>query len=186
MQLKIRQRPEKAKSALTRARREGQIPAIIYKQGEAGRAIFVEGASFNLLLRSLQPGHLPITQMVLVAEDGTKHRCLIKEIQYHPTTYAILHLDFLELVDDVPIRVKVPIECTGALECAGVKQGGVLRQVVRHAHIFCMPKHLPTSFFLPVKDMQMRESRRMRDVEITKEVKLLDAPDEVVAVIAKR
>lgn len=186
MQLKIRQRPEKAKSALTRARREGQIPAIIYKQGEEGKAIFVEGVSFNLVLRGLQPGHLPNTQMILVEEDGTQHRCLVKEIQYHPTTYAVLHLDFLELVDDVAIRVKVPIECTGAMECVGVKQGGVLRQVVRHAHVFCLPKHLPESFFLPVKEMQMRESRRMRDVEITKDVKLLDAPDEVVAVIAKR
>lgn len=186
MQLKIRQRPTKAKSALTRARREGQIPAIIYKQGKEGRAIFVESASFHLLLRGLQPGHLPITQMTLVAEDGSKHRCLVKEIQYHPTTYAVVHLDFLELVDDIPIRVKVPIEFTGALECAGVKQGGVLRQVVRHAHIFCVPKHLPSSFFLPVKDMQMRQSRRMRDVEISKDVKLLDALDEVVAVIAKR
>lgn len=186
MQLKIQKRPSKAKSAITRARREGQIPAVIYKQGQVGESIFVEGAPFNLLLRDLTPGHLPVTQITLVDEHGKQHRCLVKEIQYHPTTYAVLHLDFLELIDDVPVRVKVPIECTGALECVGVKQGGVLRLVVRHAHISCVPKAMPKSFNLPVKEMQMRQSRRMKDVEITKDVKLLDDPEEVVAVIAKR
>lgn len=186
MQLKTYKRNSKAKSALTSARRTGQIPAVVYKQGQVGEAILVEGAPFNLLLRDLQSGHLPTTQITLVAEDGSSRKCLVKEIQYHPTTYAVLHLDFIELVPNVAIRVKVPVECTGSADCVGVKQGGVLRQVLRHAHVSCTPENLPVSFTLPVKEMQMRQSRRMRDVEITKGVKLLDSPEEVVAVIAKR
>lgn len=186
MQLKSNKRNTQAKSAITVARRAGQIPAIVYKQGQVGEPVFVEGTPFSLFLRDMQPGHLPTTQITLLAEDGSSRRCLVKEIQYHPTTYAILHLDFIELVEDVAVRVKVPIECTGSTDCIGVKQGGVLRQVLRHAHVSCTPKNLPRSFTLPVKEMQMRESRRMRDVEITQGVRLLDSPEEVVAVIAKR
>lgn len=186
MQLKTYKRAAKAKSALTSARRKGQIPAIVYRQGQVGEPILVDGAPFSLLLRDLPSGHLPTTKITLIAEDGSSRSCLVKEIQYHPTTYAILHLDFLELVDGVAVRVKVPIECVGGAECVGVKQGGVLRQVVLHARVSCTPDQLPDSFNLPVKEMQMRQSRRMRDVEIAKGVKLLDSQDEVVAVIAKR
>ncbi len=67
---------------------------------------------------------------VFTLSDGKKERrAIIKDIQYHLTTYHVSHIDFEELVDNVPVSVKVPVNCIGVADCMGIKFGGFLRQV---------------------------------------------------------
>ena len=186
MELKMQYRQLKKKSETKRARREGLIPAVIYKQGKVGDEVFVENAGFSAFLRGLKPGHLPTTQLELMTEDGKKRRAIIKDIQYHRTTYQVLHLDFLELEKDALISVKVPIEFVGAAECLGVKQGGILRQVIRYLRVRCAPKHLPHSFTIDVKDIAIGQVRRLKDIAMSDDIRPLDKLNEVAVVIAKR
>ncbi len=100
--------------------------------------------------------------------------------------YSVIHLDFEELHSDVPVTVKVPIEMTGVVDCIGVKLGGILRQVIRHVKVRCLPKDIPSCFYLDVKSLDLRQSRRLNDLEIPETLRPLVDLNEVAVLIAKR
>lgn len=174
------------KSESKKLRREGFIPAILYVKEKEGENIAIPSSEFSAHLRKLRQGHLPNTIFTLVDEKGTERRAIVKEIQYKPTTYDVLHLDFEELIADKPINLKVPIECVGALECPGVKLGGVLRQVIRHLRISCLPKDIPELFDLDVTSLSMNQSKRLSDLSIPNTIKPIGDLKQVAAVIVKR
>lgn len=186
MKLKILNRSIVKKSETKRIRREGDIPAVLYVRGKATDSLIVNGSEFEAVLRNAQPGRLSTMQFTLTGQDGKERRAILKEIQYEPTTYDVQHLDFEELFDDVKIKVKVPIECTGVVDCAGVKLGGVLRQVIRFMRVSCLPKDIPTAFQLDVKNLMMMESKRLSDLDIPNTIRPLADLREVAVVIAKR
>lgn len=185
MKLKFSKRGH-SKGEVNALRRESQVPACVYVRGQAAENIAVDGNVFASHLRKVQSGRLSTTVFNLEGEGNAEFRAIIKEIQYHPTTYAVLHLDFEKLTEDAKINVKVPIECTGVVDCVGVKLGGVLRQVIRHLRVRCFPKDLPTAFNLDVRNLNMRDSRRLKDLEIPNTVQPLADLNEVAVVIAKR
>jgi len=80
----------------------------------------------------------------------------------------------------------VPIEFVGAADCAGIKLGGVLRQVIRTARVRCLPKDIPALFQVDVRDLKLYDTKRLSDVTIPNTIKLLNDPKQVIVVIAKR
>ncbi len=185
MKLTVKLRTGDKKSDIKQIRREGDIPAIIYSLKGQPRKMIVNGVEFNAVLRQMKSGRLPTTIFTLI--DGkTETKVVVKDIQYHLTTYKVSHIDFVELNDNVPVSVKVPISCTGVAECAGVKLGGFLRQVARFVKVECLPKSIPAEFEVDVKDLGIRQSRRLKDVKIPEGVRPLASMDEVLIVIAKR
>jgi len=185
MKLAVKQRVSEKKKDTKEIRREGNVPAILYSSQVEPEKLIVDGSEFKTILRQLKPGQLPTT--VFTLSGGKKERrAIIKDIQYHLTTYVVSHIDFEELIDNVPVSVKVPINCVGVIDCVGVKLGGFLRQVVRHVKVECLPKHIPAEFIVDVKDLGVRQSRRLRDLTIPSGVKPLASPEEVLVVIAKR
>lgn len=186
MKLQTTPRAANKKSEVNRLRREGYIPAVLYVKGKEGETIAVKKDEFDAFLRHVKSGHLPTTVFQLTDSKGHARRALIKDIQYDITTYNVTHLDFEELLDDQKVNVKIPIECIGAAESSGVKLGGVLRQVIRHVRVRCFPKDLPQYFELDVKELGLRGSKRLGDLDIPKNVRPLADLNEVVAVIVKR
>ncbi len=186
MELKMVRRLADKKSQTKNLRLDGFIPAIIYSEGKAGEAIAVEAAAFTNFLSKLQRGRLPTTKFTLVGEDGVQRQAIIKDIQYNIVNYNVIHLDFQEVHKDGPINVKVPIECIGVNDCVGVKQGGVLRQVIRSVKVRCLPKDIPQVFELDVTNLEMRQTKRLRDLGVGAGVKPLADLNEVAVVIAKR
>ncbi len=185
MKLAVKPRLGEKKKDVKDIRREGNIPAIIYFSKGQPEKLIIDGTEFKAVLRGLKPGQLPTT--VFTLSDGKKERrAIIKDIQYHLTTYVVSHIDFEELVDDVPVNVKVPVNCVGVMDCMGIKLGGFLRQVVRHVKVQCLPKHIPAEFSVDVKDLGIRQSKRMRDVQLPEGVKPLANAEQVLVVIAKR
>jgi large subunit ribosomal protein L25 len=186
MKLQTVQRAAKSKSEVNKLRREGYIPAVLYVRGKEGETLAIKNEEFNSLLRGVKPGHLPTTIFTLVDNKGRERRVLVKDIHYAITTYTVLHLDFEELLDNHPLNVKVPIECTGAADCVGIKLGGVLRQVIRHVRVRCLPKDIPFQFELDIRELGLKQSKRLSDIEIPETIRPLVGLNEVVAVIVKR
>lgn len=174
------------KSEVSKLRREGYVPAVLYVKGKEGETLAIKSSDFSAHLRHVKSGHLPTTVFTLVDEKGRERRAIIKDIQYDITSYNVTHLDFEELLNDVKVNVKVPIECIGSAESQGVKLGGVLRQVIRHVRVRCFPKDMPSYFELDVKDLGMRQSKRLEDLKIPSKMTPLTGLREVVAVIVKR
>ncbi len=185
MKLNAEKRTSQKKGDVNALRRAGKIPAVIYSKAGQGELVVIDTGEFKASLREIKQGRLSTTVFTLKT-SGEEKRVVVKDIQYHPTTYNILHLDFQELVKDMPVSVKVPISCVGVVDCVGVKLGGFLRQVIRSVKVECLPHQLPSEFVVDVRDLSIKQTKRLSDLEMPKGVKPLASMDEVVVVIAKR
>ncbi len=185
MKLTVTERAGIRKSDAKKIRREGNIPAILYSAGSNCELIEVDGTEFKTILREIKPGRLSTTKFSLDF-GGKSRQAIVKDIQYDPTNYQVIHLDFEELKDDALVSVKIPIQCVGIVECMGIKLGGMLRQVIRTIKVECMPKDIPAEFTVDVRDLGIRQSKRLRDLTLPQGVRPLAPMDEVVVVIAKR
>jgi len=186
MKLQVSKRETDKKSVCKKLRREGKIPANIYSSGKEGETVSIDGNAFTKHVNAIQKGHLPTTVFTLVDENGKERKAIVKEIQYHVTTYDVMHLDFEELHDDVRVNVKVPIQCTGVADCVGVKLGGVVRQVIRYIKVNCLSKAIPDSFKLKITSLSMGDSLRLSDIVFPEDVTPLADLNEVAVVIVKR
>ncbi len=185
MKLTVSKRAGEKKSELTKLRHQGDIPAAIYCKGKPCEKIVVKGTEFSAVIRGLPKGHLPTTVFELEI-DGKKIKTIVKDIQYHPTTYRILHLDFMILDDKVVVDIKVPITCVGEADCVGVKLGGFVRPIKRHVKVRCLPKDIPTDFKLGIKELAIGQSKRIGDIKFGNAIHPLATDKEIVVVIAKR
>lgn len=186
MKLNIKERKAERKSDAKQLRREGNIPVAIYSRGNPTETLAVSGSEMQSLIRSIPKGMLSTKVLTLVAEDNKERKVIVKDIQYHPSTYEILHMDFEELKEDVPVNVNVPIVCTGVMECVGIKLGGVLRQVIRQLKVRCLPKDIPTSFEMDVSKLRRQQSKRLADLSIPPNVRPIANMSEVAVAIVKR
>lgn len=185
MKLTVQKREAEKKSQAKSLRREGLIPAIIYVRNQAAETICLNAIEWSSLMRKVQSGRLSTTRFTLVME-GKERKVILKDIQYNPVTYEVIHLDFEQLLDQVPVNIKIPVECTGVVDCVGIKLGGFLRQVVRSIRVSCLPKDIPDFFPLNVKDMGIFDCKKVKDLNIPPALKPLVNLNEVVVVIAKR
>jgi large subunit ribosomal protein L25 len=186
MKLNYCERIRQRKSDTSRLRKEGVIPAVIYSSGKGSSSISVIESDYTALLRTVKPGHLSTQVFELTDGAGVARRAILKDIQYHPTNYQIIHLDFEELIKDHKVNVKVPIEWINVADCVGVKLGFVLRAVIRSIRVSCLPDDIPVAFQLDVKELGPRDSKRLKDLDIPNNVRPLQSLEEVAVVVAKR
>jgi len=185
MNLTAKKRAGETKGEIKAMRRAGNIPGVFYSPGEPGKMIEVDGEKFAAALRSIKPGRLATTVFKLEV-DGKKIDAIVKDIQYNRTTYEVIHLDFEELKKDIPVKVKVPIECVGVADCVGIKLGGFKRQVIRYVQVKCLPKSIPSQFDIDIRGLGIRQSLRLSDLDMPKGVDPMGKMDQVVVLIAKR
>ena len=186
MKLQVFKRSADKKSETSKLRRAGHIPATIYQKGKNAENIAILSNEFAALLRQVQPGRLSTQIITLVDDKGNENRAILKEIQRNIVTYEIIHLDFEELNDKQTIGVKVPVECTGVADCVGVKLGGAVRQVIRYVKVRCLPKDIPTAFYVDVKNLNIGEARRLSELDIPNTVRPIADLNEVAVAIVKR
>jgi large subunit ribosomal protein L25 len=174
-----------SKGNARRLRRNGSIPMVVYSKGQMAEIGTVLKSEIEAAMRSIRPGFLTTTVFILKDQTGRERKVLTKEVQYHPTTYAIVHMDFLELEEGRTIEVKVPVEFENANECIGVKLGGQLRHIMRYVKVRCVPATIPSHFLIDVKELGIRQSKRIRDIHIPSNVKCLAHTDDVIASVIK-
>ena len=185
MKLTVYPRSKDGKGHVRRLRYANEIPGVVYGSKKKSEAIFMKGADFHAILRAVPPNQLSTTMIDLQLHSET-YKVIVKDVQYHRTTYDIQHIDFAIVVKDTPVVVLVPIRCDGAAECAGVKLGGMLRQVIRSIKVECLPKDIPAVFAFDVKNMGIADSKRLSELSIPAGVKPIAKMDEVFVTVAKR
>lgn len=174
------------KGDVKRLRREGFIPFVLYSKGKDAEAGMLPRAEIEAAMRNIRPGFLPTTVFSLKTEKGETRSVVAREVQYKPTTYQIQHIDFMELHEKTPVEVKVPVDLINTVDCIGVKLGGFLQYVMHHVKVRCLPKHIPSHFEIDVKELNIAQSRRVRDIAMPETVKCLEEQDSVVITIAKK
>lgn len=150
-------------------RREGILPANIYGKGVNSASIQLPVKEFTLAFK--QVGETGILELVLNKE--TKPRpVLIHNVQQHPVTDEILHVDFRQVDLTQTVAVQIPVEIIG--ESPAITQGGVLIQLINEVEVEALPADLPDKFTLDVSNlMEIGQGYNLKDLKIPSKVKLL-------------
>jgi len=164
-------------------RREGRIPAVVYGEGQAPTALVTTERALTQALRTASGENVLITLKVTdptgaVLPDRT---VLIKEIQHHPVTSRILHVDFHQISLTRRIQVTVPLQFTG--EAIGVKQaGGRLDHLLWEVRVECLPTQIPERLAVDVSALNIGDGLLIKDLVVPSGVKIVHEPH--VAVVA--
>ena len=139
-------------------RRTGQIPCILYG-GTAGQVKFtMEERSFKPLV------YTPDVHVVELDLDGKKHQAIMKELQLHPVTDKILHVDFLEVVPGKAVTFELPVKFEGT--APGVRNGGKLLRKMRKIAVRGPVEKFPDTLTIDVSKMEIGDTVRVGDVKI--------------------
>ena len=129
-------------------RYQGLVPAVLY--GGAEQTHFAVSAAD---LKSLV--YTPDVQFVDLQVSGTTSKAILKDIQFHPLTEQILHVDFLLLNDAKPVTMEIPVKLTGT--SPGVKMGGKLVQKLRKLRVKALPKDMPQYVEVSIEPLEVRK-----------------------------
>jgi len=167
-------RDDKGKGASRRLRRENKVPAILYGAGLEPVSLSL---SHNEMMRQL--GYQAFYSHVLTINvNGKSHSAIIKDLQRHPYKPAILHMDFLRVTANQPIRVHVPLEFLNESTSVGVKAGGQVSHNMIDVEVECLPKDLPESIAVDIAEIDIGESFHLSDLVLPEGVTLLATVDE--------
>ncbi|RKD18950.1 50S ribosomal protein L25/general stress protein Ctc [Pelobium manganitolerans] len=158
-------------------RYEGKVPAVLYG-GKEQIHFAVDAPALKGLV---------YTSEVNFAElniDGKKYNAIMQDIQFHPLTEKILHIDFLQLFDDKKVTIEIPVKLTGT--SPGVKMGGKLVQKLRKLRVNALPKNMPQEVEVSIEPLEVGKSVRVRDLKPT-DYSITNVPeDTIVSVIMSR
>jgi len=187
MELTYESRESGKKSEVNRIRREGGIVAVLYSRGKPGKNIIINDSEFQKLLKSIPKQTLSSRKITLKSTDGGEDvTVIVKGIEYDVMTYNVIHLDFLELHEDVEVTLNIPLKSVGAMDCAGVKLGGSLRQILDFVKVRTLPKNIPLDFEIDVSDLNIGQSKRLRVLTMPAGVRALTDLGESAFVVTKR
>ncbi|HVO33365.1 MAG TPA: 50S ribosomal protein L25 [Elusimicrobiota bacterium] len=178
--LQAEKRETTTKGRIHEMRRAGRVPGVAYGDKEAPLSISVNEKELQAVLRSERGRNALITLKVA----QTSHPVLLKEIQRHPITRAVHHVDFHRVSLQKKIEALVPVHVKG--EAPGVKlAGGILEHVVRELRVRCLPAEIPASIDVDVTNLQINQSIKAKDLQPPKGVELVvDAESVIVHVVS--
>ena len=164
-------RKEHGTSAARRTRLQNKVPAVVYHSGIEATPLSVDKISLNKALRT--------GQMIFEVNVEDKNQfVLVKEIQYHPVTDEIIHIDFQKVKEDEKISLEVAIRSTG--EAQGVKLGGLLVQMLNSVTVKCRPAEIPEFLEIDVTGMEMSTNLFVKDITLPSDVEMITAQDIAV------
>ena len=132
--IKGSKRESVGKKATKALRNAGQVPCVIYGGDQPMHFSAPELAFKNLV-------YTPDAHTVEIEVDGTKVRAILQDIQFHPVTDRIIHIDFYQIFDDKEVTMTIPVKFIG--NSKGVRNGGVLRKNNRKLRVKALPDNLP-------------------------------------------
>ncbi|MFN0175760.1 MAG: 50S ribosomal protein L25 [Saprospiraceae bacterium] len=157
IELQGHQKENSGKVEAAKIRRNGQVPAVMYKSGGG------ESTQFVLEATAVRP--LVFTPKFRIAQinlNGITYKCIVKDIQFHPVSEEVLHLDFLELVPGKKFKASVPLRFTGT--APGVKEGGKFIPKLRNVSILTTPEKAVDEIYADITAMQLGDTIRVRDI----------------------
>ncbi len=164
------------KNYAKQVRRSGLVPANMYKSGGGDAVQFaVSIDDYRTLIFT------PQFKMAEVNLNGTKHNCILKDVQFHPVTDTVIHIDFLELVPGVAFKASVPLNFVGV--SPGVKAGGKFIATLRKINILTTPEKAVNSLDADISSMELGGTIRVRDITTVEGVEITNTGAVPVALV---
>lgn len=173
IEIKGRKREVFGKKESKKARREGEVPCVIYGSGETVHFSVIEKDLKDLI-------YTPNSYIITFDIDGTKEIGVMREVQYHPVRESILHIDFYRVVEGKPVAIDIPVKLFGNSE--GVKLGGKLMLSKRKIRVVGLAKDLPDTLDIDVTDLGLGKSVFVGDLSYKNLTVLTPASTAICAV----
>ena len=154
--LKGTSRTEVGKKSTNELRKNNGIPCIIYGIEKEAKAFSVTTDAVRKLV------YTPDIHVVNLTIDGVECKAVLKDIQFHPVKDTILHMDFLQIVEDKAIVMEVPTVLTGL--AAGVKLGGKLQQAIRKIKVKAVYANIPEKLTVDVTELGLGKSIKVGEL----------------------
>lgn len=168
--IKGSKRESVGKKATKALRNAGQVPCVLYGGDQTVHFAAEEIAFKNLVYTS------DVHTVVLELGNGEKYDAVLQDIQFHPVTDAILHIDFYRIYEDKEIMMEIPVQTTGV--APGVKNGGVLRFNLRRLRVKGLPQNLPDVITANISKLKI--GNKLYVTELTSDDYAVMHPDNTV------
>jgi large subunit ribosomal protein L25 len=154
------------RSAVTKLKMQGLVPAVVYGAKQQVEHLQLSAREVDNVLAHATGEHF----LVELEVGGAANRlALVQEVQHHPVTRKVLHVDFHAVAADELLHAAIIVETTG--EAAGVKLGGIIETQIHELEVECLPKDLPDVIRLDVSAMNIGDAIHVRDVPLPEGVK---------------
>ena len=174
--LDLKERTVKGKSKARSLRRDGMVPGVYYFRGEENVDLQIDKKKLYHAMSSGQ--HVFEVEM-----NGATQYVTIKGIQYHPVTDEVLHIDLMQVNMTEKMKFTIPISLEG--EAEGVKEGGVLSQILTTIDVNCLPTSVPDNILVDISNMELNSNITVADiVNIPEGVEILSDPESTIATLA--
>ena len=158
-------------------RAQGLVPCVIYGQGKEVR-FYTDAKSFKTILFT------PETYIVDFTIEGEVYRTILQDVQYHPLSDEVLHADFLQVTEEKPITVTLPVRTEGT--SPGVMRGGKLKVRIPRLKVKGLIKDLPAYVMVNISELNVNQAIRVKDLAIENVTPLVAANNIVCDVKAKK
>ena len=149
-------------------RRDGRVPAVLYGPKTEPNMISIGAYDLDTILKKGSIGR-SIINLEIDGVKGTK-ATMVKEMQTHPISQNVLHIDFYEVDMTRKIKVNVPVITTG--KSAGVELGGMLQIIRRELEVYCLPNKIPHAITIDIADLDIGDSVHVNDIETDGDVEM--------------
>lgn len=168
--IKGSQRETVGKKATKALRDAGMVPCVVYG-GEAPIHFSAAELAFSKLVYTPD-----VHTVVIELDSGAKVNAILQDIQFHPVTDRILHIDFYQISDDKEVMMEIPVRLTG--NSKGVRNGGVLRFANRKLRVKAIPPNLPD--FIEADITELKIGNKLYVTAVQNEDYAILHPDNMV------
>ncbi len=182
VKITVSKRQDTGKEKIKRLRNQGFVPAVVYSE-DTNIALTIPVSSLKIL-RAIHFSESTVIDMEI--KNGKKQKplpVLIKEVQFHPVTEAIFHIDFLKVSLTNKIKVNIPLVLKGESKAVKEEEGAVLEQILRDLEIEGLPLDIPEKIEVDISELGIGKSLHVEDLSIADNLKIITDPQATIVIV---
>ena len=147
--------------------KNNKIPCVVYGKNIKTQSLSVELKEVESLIKS--SGFY--SKILTIELNGKTEKVLPKEVQFHPVSDNVIHIDFMSVQDTTTVTVEVPIQFLNKEKCPAIKQGGVLNIVRRNVELVCNANKIPDLLEFDLISSEIGDSIKISNIQLSEDVK---------------
>ena len=181
VEISVSKREGRGKGPARRLRRSGRVPATFYGPKQSAIAIELDEKEFATRVTSLE-GSSHLIRLQSDVSELSGRVVLLRELQVHPVSGAMLHADLYEVDLSKKLVVKVPLHLTG--KAVGVtQQGGILQPILREISVECLPMEIPEFIEVDVSELSIHDAIHIADIHAPAGVVIVYETNETIVTV---
>jgi large subunit ribosomal protein L25 len=162
MDLAAVRRRDGGKEINRKRRAGGKVPGVIYGKGLETRSLEFDRKILEKFLDTARHGTVVVKMTVTDGAEGKESYAVLKEVQTHPLSDRVTHVDFYEVALGQKFRVEIPLRVRG--KAAGIEEGGILEVITRSLEVECTPDNVPEFIEVDVTQLGIGQSLHLGDL----------------------